>query len=246
MKRVLALQNYWDDPPGYLGEIMQEHGVPFDIIRVDEDPSMPDLSRYNAVFALGGPQNANAHEKHPYLLQEKELLRTVVEQDIPFLGICLGGQLLASALDAAVTRHHMTEIGFFPVQITDEGKNDPLFQGLPGYQQVIHWHEDAFDLPHGAIKLASSENTPNQAFRVGRRAYGLQYHIEVTPEIFEIWFGEEDLLQNMSQAIEPEVLDQVKRDWLTHYQLYLEHSRTLFENFLKISGCVPQSASFDH
>ena len=238
MKRVLALQNYWDDPPGYLGEIMQEHGIHCDIIQVDKDQLAPDLSRYNAVIALGGPQNANAYEKYPYLLQEKELLRAVVEQDIPFLGICLGGQMLASALDASVTRHHMTEVGFFPVQLTDEGKKDPLFQKLPGYQQAIHWHEDAFDLPRGAIKLASSENTVNQAFRYGRRAYGLQYHIEVTQAMFDIWFGQEDLMQNMSQAIEPEVLDQVKRDWLMHYQLYLEHSRIIFENFLKISECM--------
>lgn len=237
MKRVLALQNYWDDPPGYLGEIMQEHDIPCDIVNVEKD-AFPDPARYRAVIALGGPQNANAHDKYPYLLREKELLRVVVEQDIPYLGICLGGQLLASALNALVTRHHMTEVGFFTVELTDEGKKDPLFQGLPGYQQVIHWHEDTFALPGGAIKLASSENTANQAFRVGHRAYGLQYHIEVTSDMFDIWFGEEDLMLNMSQAIEPAVLEQVKRDRLTHYQLYLEHSRIVFENFLKISECL--------
>lgn len=237
MKRVLALQNYWDDPPGYLGEIMQEHNIPCDIVNVEKDP-FPDPARYSAIIALGGPQNANAHDKYPYLLQEKEFLHVVVEQDIPYLGICLGGQLLASALNARVTRHHMTEVGFFTVELTNEGEKDPLFRGLPGYQQVIHWHEDTFALPGGAIKLASSENTANQAFRVGHRAYGLQYHIEVTSDMFDIWFGEEDLLLNMSHPIEPAVLEQVKRDRLTHYQLYLEHSRIVFENFLKISECL--------
>ncbi len=237
MKRVLALQNYWDDPPGYLGEIMQEHDIPCDIVSVDKD-AIPDPARYSAIIALGGPQNANAHDKFPYLLREKELLRVVVEQDIPYLGICLGGQLLASALNAPVTRHHLTEVGFFTVELTNEGKKDPLFQGLPGYQQVIHWHEDTFALPGGAIKLASSENTANQAFRVGHRAYGLQYHIEVTSDMFDIWFGEEDLMLNMSHAIEQAVFEQVKRDRLTHYQLYLEHSRIVFENFLKISECL--------
>lgn len=128
MKRVLALQNYWDDPPGYLGEIMQEHDIPCDIVRADVDP-FPDPATYSAIFALGGPQNANAYDKYPYLLREKELLRAVVEQDIPYLGICLGGQLLASALNAPITRHHMTEIGFFAVQLTSEGEKDPLFQG---------------------------------------------------------------------------------------------------------------------
>ena len=237
MKRVLALQNYWDDPPGYLGKIMQDHHIPCDIVKADADP-FPDPAGYGAIIALGGPQNANAHDKYPYLLQEKAFLRAVVEQDIPYLGICLGGQLLASALNAPVTRHHMTEVGFFTVKLTSEGEKDPLFQGLPGYQQVIHWHEDTFALPGGAIKLASSENTANEAFRVGQRAYGLQYHIEVTPEMFDIWFGEEDLMLNMNQALEPAVLEQVKRDRLTHYQLFLEHSRIIFENFLKISECL--------
>ena len=162
----------------------------------------------------------------------------MVERDIPYLGICLGGQLLASALEAPVTRHHMTEIGFYEVQLTDEGKNDPLFQGLPGYQQVIHWHEDTFGLPHGAVRLATSENTVNQAFRFGRRAYGLQFHIEVTPDIFDIWFRCPDFKEIIDRTLGPRALETIERDWLTRYPIYRSHSRTLFENFLKISGCL--------
>lgn len=237
MRHVLALQNYWDDPPGYLGEIMEELNIPYDTVKVDEAP-MPDPTRYSAVISLGGPQNANAHDKYPYLLQEKELLRSIVQLDIPYLGICLGGQLLASALQASVTRHHTAEIGFFEVQLTGEGKRDPLFHGLPDCQQVIHWHEDTFDLPRGAVKLATSEITSNQAFRVGHRAYGLQYHIEVTPAIFDIWFGQEDLLQNLSQALPPGTFDMIKQEQADRYPLYRAHSRILFENFLKISECL--------
>jgi len=237
VKRVLALEQYWDDPVGYLGEILQEHGIDCEVIKVDEAP-IPDPSRFDAIFALGGPQHANAHDKYPYLAQEKEYLRHVVERDIPYLGICLGGQLLASALEAPVTRHHMTEIGFYEVQLTDEGKNDPLFQGLPGYQQVIHWHEDTFGLPRGAVRLATSENTVNQAFRFGRRAYGLQYHIEVTPDIFDIWFRFPDFKEIIDRTLGPRSLEKIERDWLTRYPIYRSHSRTLFENFLKISECL--------
>ncbi|TMD63812.1 MAG: type 1 glutamine amidotransferase [Chloroflexi bacterium] len=237
MRRVLALQNYWDDPPGYLGEIMAEFGIPYDTVKVDEAP-LPDPTRYSAVISLGGPQNANAHEQYPYLLQEKELLRSIVQLDIPYLGICLGGQLLASALHAPVTRHHTTEIGFFEVQLTGAGKRDPLFHGLPGNPQVIHWHEDIFDLPRGAVRLATSETTSNQAFRVGHRAYGLQYHIEVTPAMFDIWFGQEDLMQNLSQALPPGTIDMIMQEQADRYPLYREHSRILFENFLKISACL--------
>src|SRR5438876_4781385 len=143
MKRVLAVQNYWDDPPGYLCEIMQEHAIACDTVKANET-AIPDPGRYDALIVLGGPQHANAEDKYPYLAQEKELLRQVVDQDIPYLGLCLGGQLLASAMGAVVTHHSMCEIGFYEVQLTEEGHADPLFQNLPGYQQVIHWHEDTF------------------------------------------------------------------------------------------------------
>src|SRR6266568_4035564 len=130
MKRVLALVNIGDDPPGHLGEIMQEHGIAYDAICVEDTP-LPDPTGYAAIIALGGPQHAAADDKHPYLAQEKVLIRKAVEQDIPYLGICLGGQLLALALGARVTKHHMIELGFLEVELTEEGKADPLFQGLP-------------------------------------------------------------------------------------------------------------------
>jgi GMP synthase-like glutamine amidotransferase len=237
MKRVLAIQHYWDDPPGYLGEIMEEHGIPYDVVQVEEAP-IPDPANYAAVVTLGGPQSANAHDKHPYMVQEKEFLRHLVEQDIPYLGMCLGGQLLASALHATVTRHHTYEIGFYEVQLTSEGQTDPLFQGLPGYQQVIHWHEEIFDMPGGAVKLASSENTPNQAFRIGRRAYGLQYHIEVSPAMLDIWFGYPDYKKLIREVLGPDGPDKIASDRSTHYPIYKQHTRTLFENFLRISECL--------
>jgi GMP synthase (glutamine-hydrolysing) len=235
MKRVLAIQNYWDDTPGYLGEILQEYDIACDIIKADE-AALPDPAGYDAIFALGGPQHAN--DPLPYLEQQKVLLRQVVTQDIPYLGICLGGQLLASAMGAPVTRHHTTEIGFFEVQLTPEGKADPLFTGLPGYQQVIHWHEDIFVLPPGALRLATSADTPNQAFRIGKRAYGLQYHIEVTPEMLDIWFGDPDYKKEIIRASGPAVLEEIERDVPKRYPIYREHTRILFENFLKISGCL--------
>src|SRR5215472_4914449 len=121
MKRVLALINIGDDPPGYLGEIMQECGIACDTINVEDTP-LPDPTGYYAIIVLGGPQHAAADDKHPYLVQEKALIRKAVEQDIPYLGICLGGQLLAHALGAAVKRHSMASIGFYEVQLTEEGK----------------------------------------------------------------------------------------------------------------------------
>ncbi len=237
MKRVLALQHIWDDPPGYLGEIMQEYDIACDIVNVEEE-SIPDSEGYNALISLGGAQHAYDDGKYPYFVPEKALLRHLVEQDIPYLGICLGGQLLASAMGATVARHSMTELGFYEVHLTEEGKSDPLFQGLPDYQQVFHWHEDIFDIPRGGAKLATSENAPNQAFRVGRRAYGVQYHIELTPAMLDNWLHFPDYMKEIVKVSGQEALDEIERERITRYPIFLEHSRIVFKNFLRISGCI--------
>lgn len=237
MKRVLALQQIWDDPPGVLGMIMEAYGVAYDVVKVEEAP-IPDLDGYDALIALGGPQNADEDDIHPYLTSEKWLLRRAVERDIPYLGMCLGGQLLARALDAPVIRHHSTEIGFFEVQLTEEGKRDPLFAGLPGYQQVLHWHEDTFVLPTGAVRLATSEGAENQAFRFGRCAYGLQYHIELTPSMLDTWLRYPEYKQELIRMAGPDAPERIEKDRARRYPIYREHTRIVFENFLRISGCI--------
>lgn len=237
MKRVLALQQIWDDPPGILGTIMEAHHIACDVVKVDEAP-IPDLNGYDALIALGGPQNADEDDTYPYLAQEKRLLRHLIAQDIPYLGMCLGGQLLARALDAPVHRRRCTEIGFFEVQLTEEGKRDPLFAGLPGYQQVLHWHEDTFDIPVGAVRLATGDGAQNQAFRFGRRAYGLQYHIEVTPSMLNTWVQYPEYRQELIRKLGPDAPDRIEQDGARLYSLYREHTRILFENFLRISKCI--------
>ncbi|HVB22271.1 MAG TPA: type 1 glutamine amidotransferase [Ktedonobacteraceae bacterium] len=237
MKRVLALQHIWDDPPGYLGEIMQEYAIACDIVNVEEE-AIPNLEGYAAIISLGGAQHAYDDVNYPYFVPEKALLRHVVERDIPFLGICLGGQLLASAMGATVERHSITELGFFEVQLTEEGKTDPLFQGLPdGYQQVFHWHEDIFDIPPGGVKLATGYHAPNQAFRIGKRAYGIQYHIELTPAMLDTWLHFPDYMKEIVKVSGQEALEEIERDRITRYPIFLEHSRIVFKNFLRMSGC---------
>lgn len=236
-KRVLALQQIWDDPPGYLGEIMEEYGIACDVVEVEKE-AIPSLGSYDALIVLGGPQHAPADDRFPYLAEEKRLIRETVEQDIPYLGLCLGGQLLANALGATVTRHHLTEIGFYKVQLTAAGKADPLFRGLPGYQQVVQWHEDIFNIPPGGVLLATSATTHNQAFRVGRRAYGLQYHIELTPEMLDTWLRYPDYKQEIIKALGPDAPDHIESERDTCYPLYREHTRLLFENFLRISNLM--------
>lgn len=238
MKRVLALQHTWDDPPGYLGEIMEEYGIACEVVDVEKELLPSDPAAYDALISLGGPQQASDDEKYPYLAPEKVFICKAVEQDMPYLGICLGAQLLAHALGAPVTRHHMTEVGFYEVQLTAEGRTDPLFQGLPGYQEVVHWHEDTFALPKGAVRLATSENTLNQAFRFGQRAYGLQYHIELTPDMLNTWLRYPSYKQEIIKIMGSAWPDLIEKERLTLYPIFREHTRIVFENFLKIGQLI--------
>jgi GMP synthase (glutamine-hydrolysing) len=235
MKRVLVAQHAWEDPPGTLGEMMQERNILFDTVKVEEAP-LPDLDQYDAFIILGGPQHAGDDHIHPYLVQEKALIRKAVVRDIPYLGVCLGGQLLAHAMDAPVYRNAQVEIGFYEVQLTQEGKNDPLFQGLPDYQQVFHWHADTFELPAGAMLLATGDNNIKQAFRFGRRAYGLQYHIELTVEMFDTWMHFHPHRQEAIEVLGRESYESIEQQRSMRYPTYREHTRILFENFLAIGG----------
>ena len=138
-------------------------------------------------------------------------------------------------MGASVKRHTLTEFGFYDLQITEEGRNDPLFAGLPDYHRVFHWHEDTFDLPAGAILLATSENTKNQAFRYGNRVYGLQYHIELDEPLFAAWLHEAmDSLK--SDIIGSAVFTMPEQERVQHFSVYHEHSHILLKNFLKMNN----------
>ncbi len=237
MKRVLALQFIWDDPPGYLGEMMQEHDIFCEVVEVETTP-VPDPTGYDAVIAMGGPQHVGDNEKYPYLVGVESAIHKAVDEDIPYLGLCLGGQLLAHALGAPVKRHTKASIGFYEVQLTEEGKADPLFRGLPGYQQVIHWHEDTFDIPMDAVQLAANAQTENQVFRYGRLAYGTQYHIELTPDMLDVWMHHPDYRQEIVNTLGERAADKFVSDRTRLYPLYRQHTRIMFENFLRIGGLI--------
>jgi GMP synthase (glutamine-hydrolysing) len=237
MKRVLALQFIWDDPPGYLGEIMEEHHIAYHTIKVEEE-TVPDPAGYDALIAMGGPQHVGHNDTYPYLVGVTSAIREAVEKEVPYLGLCLGGQLLASAMGAQVKKHTNASIGFYEVQFTAEGEKDPLFKGLPGHQQVIHWHEDTFDIPDGAVQLATNPHTANQTFRYGRHAYGTQFHIELTPAMLDVWLYYPEYRQEIVRALGEEAAEKFISDRARLYPLYRAHTRIMFENFLRIAGLL--------
>ncbi|PWU12642.1 MAG: amidotransferase [Terriglobia bacterium] len=151
--------------------------------------ALPDISNASGLIFMGGPMSAN--DDLPYLKQELEFIRAAVKSGQPVLGVCLGAQLIATALDARVYRNPVKEIGWFDIQFTTEGLRDRLFAGLDPTQTVFHWHGETFDLPGGAVWLAFSAGCRHQAFRFGPNVYALQFHLEVTPEMISEWCLEE-------------------------------------------------------
>lgn len=236
-KRVLTLQHIWDNPVGMVGALLHEYGIEFDIINVEQE-RIPDPTRYDAIIAFGGSQQVYADEQYPYFIREKALIRAAVEQDIPYLGICLGGQLLASAFGAEVRRHTSSEIGFFDLSLTAEGERDPLYAGLPGYQKVFQWHEDVFELPAGAIHLATNTHTRYQAFRYGPRAYGLQYHIELDPPMLDAWLHHPVLKNDLIDTLGIDAYTSLEQSVDEQYPIYCSHTRIMFTNFLRIGRLV--------
>lgn len=145
------------------------------------DPLDPDL-----LIVLGGPISANDEAEYPFIQDELEIIKTRLASDAPTLGICLGAQLMARALGARVYPGKQKELGWKRVELSDAGKQSPLHH--LEYSPVLHWHGDTFDLPAGAVHLASSDITPNQAFSWKKRGLALQFHPEVTVHGMERWF----------------------------------------------------------
>jgi GMP synthase-like glutamine amidotransferase len=181
------LQHVQWEGPVLIASEAQRRGVHADIRRLDLGAGFPRSDEVGGLVVMGGPMGAYEAEKHPFLAAECDLIAELVGQDRPVLGVCLGAQLLARALGAKVFRGHGPEIGFGFVELTTAGKRDPLFRSSGPSVPVFHWHGDTFDLPEGSTLLASSTEYPHQAFRFGRCAYGLQFHIEPDSDTWSAW-----------------------------------------------------------
>lgn len=188
MTRVMVIQHIACEP---LGEFALAGDADFFYIRPYAGDAIPDsLTGCDALIVLGGPMAVYDQAEAPYLARELNLLSAAIAADFPVLGICLGSQLIAAAAGARVYPGPVRETGWGQVELTEEAGSDALMAGLPDPLPVFQLHGDTFDLPAGAARLATGRNYENQAFRLGSRVYGLQFHIEVNEALARDWAAE--------------------------------------------------------
>lgn len=205
--RLAAVKNIEFEDLGTFKEAFERRGVKIDEFEAYRG-ELPPAEDYDLLVILGGPMGVYEEEKYPFLKEEERLIRDFFERGKKVLGICLGAQLIAKAFGAKVFKGQWgKEIGWKPIYPQDD-----LERIYRDEIKVFHWHGDTFELPKGAVKLASSAMYPNQAFRIGERAVGLQFHLEVEPEGIERWIEayKEELKE---EGISPEEIRGREEDW---------------------------------
>ena len=240
MRRVLVLQHIACEPPGEFEDVLRERGASIHRVELDEGEPLPgDWQGFDAIVAMGGPMSVNDDAELPWLSAEKRLIGDAVRAGVPYWGACLGVQLLAASLGARVYAGPVPEVGVLPVTLTAEGRSDPVFRGLPAEFPTLQWHGDTFDLPAGATLLASSPAYPNQAFRFGDRAYGVQFHVEVSEPMAAEWAGVPAYGEYADRVLGPGGIDRLMGEFRDHQADMRATARSMFEAWVEFAAAVP-------
>jgi GMP synthase (glutamine-hydrolysing) len=190
MAKVVVFQHVAAEPLGTLDPMLRNRGHRIRYVNFHRDPdARPDISRYDALIVLGGPQMPDRGDIYPHLKVEMRCIEQALKREIPVLGICLGAQLLAYTLGGGPRAMKQWEIGWYDLEPTAQSAADPVFCALYEPHPVFQWHGYTFDLPDGAVHLARSATCENQAFRYGHHAYGLQCHLELDERLINRWLS---------------------------------------------------------
>lgn len=223
-RSVLVLQHVPWERPGILGEVLEAHSLQYttrSFLYGEEPLRLDDIS---GLAVLGGPMNAIDYERRPRLRDEAALVRAVVDAGIPLLGVCLGQQIIATALGAKLHIGAADEVGMGTVNVVTD---DPALGPAGSVNPVLHWHNDVVELPDGATLLASSDQTPNQAFRLGDSIFAMQFHIEVDKHMLERWMGVDEMFEELN----PDVRETLPADFAAVASQMRETAERAFGGF---------------
>jgi GMP synthase (glutamine-hydrolysing) len=235
-KEILIVKNITREGPGIIGNILDDYRIRYTIADLSIGSSVKSPGKYGAVIVLGGPDSAN--DKNKKMEGELALISEVLKSGIPYLGICLGLQTLVKAAGGQVVKSPVKEVGFrdpdgdlYKAVLTEEGKNDPLFNGMADSFNVFQLHGETVILEDKMRLLATGKFCRNQIVKIGANAYGIQCHFELTRELFEEWINKDSDLRNL----EP---DKLRYDFKSIKDDYSKTGNQLFLNFLKIAGLI--------
>jgi GMP synthase (glutamine-hydrolysing) len=226
--RVLSVTHGPRVPGGVFDDVVREDGHELERWVVPLGGPPQPAPSYDAIMVFGGSMHPDEDALHPWLAREEEFLREALAEDVPVVGVCLGAQMLARSAGASVRPAPAPEIGWFDVELTPAGLDDSVLRVLPERTETFQWHSYTFDVPDGGTELARSELCA-QAFRVGGRAWAMQFHAEVTLSMVEAWVAEED----DELPLPPE---DFRRETERRIGAWNDHGRRLCAAFLAAAG----------
>lgn len=242
MSRLLVFQHVAAEPLGTLDPLIRRRGHRIRFKNFERHPDAQlNTERYHGLVVLGGPMNVDEHPQRTHLRNEMLAIEAMLKQGKPVLGICLGAQLLAHVLGAAVPRNPVKEIGWYPLHKTAAGSQDPVLAPLDDTTPVFQWHGCRFDIPQGAVHLARSSDCEQQAFRYGDNAYGFQFHLEMDERLIERWLANPAYREELQAAGLPhdghaDREQAIRAHTRQHIATMHAQADAVFNNFLDLVG----------
>ena len=236
MRHACVVQHIRCEPPGIFAELLRARGIGIDTVEIDEGDELPDWNDVDLVIAMGGPMGVYDEGEHPWLAGEKQWIAQAARAGKPYLGVCLGAQLLAASLGGKVSTGAVPEVGVLPVTLTAEGQADPVFSALGESFPALQWHGDTFDVPPGGVHLGSSAAYPNQAFRFGAAAYAVQFHVEVTDQMFAEWGHVPAYAASAQAALGASGFARLARDFAARRDEMVASAERMFHTWLHRAG----------
>lgn len=237
MKKILVCQHVPYEILGTLNPLFKKAGFRIRYLNFGRFPeATTSLEGYHGMVILGGPMNMDQMKEFPHLKHEMELVEEALKRDLPVMGICLGAQIIAKTLGAEVKKNKEKEIGWYDVSLTQQMENHSFFKNFSTTEKIFQWHGDTFDIPRGALHLASTPTCKNQAFSYGEKVVAMQFHLEVDEAMIKRWLQvprHVEELKNLKGKINPEV---IRQETPQHINRLKNLGQQTFKEFIKLFG----------